>query len=65
MLCALPGSEQGTYAWLESQVYALEWQGLELHHLYCNLDFLDKPVSRQQQWDTFGTKVNGHFGACS
>ena len=24
-----------------------------------------KIVNRQRKWDTFGTKVNGHFKACS
>lgn len=41
----MPGSECATYAWLQSQVYAPEWQGLELHHLYRSLDFLDKHMS--------------------
>jgi len=46
----MPGSECDTYAWLQSQVYAPEWQGLELHHLYRSLDFLDKhmPVIEEQ-----------------
>jgi hypothetical protein len=46
----MPGSERGTYAWLQSQVYAPEWEGLELHHLYRSLDFLDKhmPVIEEQ-----------------
>jgi hypothetical protein len=41
----MPGSERDTYAWLQGQVYAPEWQGLELHHLYRSLDFLDKHMS--------------------
>ncbi len=41
----MPGSECDTYDWLQSQVYAPEWQGLELHHLYRSLDFLDKHIS--------------------
>jgi hypothetical protein len=36
----MPRSELGTYAWLQEKVYAPEWQGLELHHLYRSLDFL-------------------------
>jgi len=45
-----PGSECDTYDWLQSQVYAPEWQGLELHHLYRSLDFLAKhmPVIEEQ-----------------
>jgi transposase len=41
----MPGSECDTYHWLQNQVYAPEWQGLELHHLYRSLDFLDKHMS--------------------
>jgi hypothetical protein len=41
----MPGSECDTYDWLRSQVYAPEWQGLELHHLYRSLDFLAKHMS--------------------
>lgn len=46
----MPGSERSTYAWLQSQVYAPEWEGLELHHLYRSLDFLDKhmPIIEEQ-----------------
>jgi len=40
-----PGSECGAHAWLQGRVYAPEWQGLELHHLYRSLDFLDKHMS--------------------
>jgi len=36
----MPRSELGTYAWLRERVYAPEWEGLELHHLYRSLDFL-------------------------
>jgi hypothetical protein len=35
-----PRSELGSYSWLKEKVYALEWDGLELHHLYRSLDFL-------------------------
>lgn len=45
----MPGSERGTYAWLHSQVYAPEWQGLELHHLYRSLDFLDKHMATVEE----------------
>lgn len=41
----IPGSECDTYDWLQSQVYAPEWQGLELHRLYRSLDFLNKHMS--------------------
>lgn len=41
----MPGSECGTYSWLQGRVYAPEWQGLELHHLYRSLDFLDRHMS--------------------
>lgn len=46
----MPGSDCDTYAWLQGQVYAPEWQELELHHLYRSLDFLDKhmPVIEEQ-----------------
>ena len=41
----MPGSECDTYVWLQNQIYAPEWQGLELHHLYRSLDFLDKHMT--------------------
>jgi len=36
----MPRSELGSYSWLKEKVYAPEWEGLELHHLYRSLDFL-------------------------
>jgi len=36
----MPRSELGTFSWLKEKVYAPEWEGLELHHLYRSLDFL-------------------------
>jgi hypothetical protein len=36
----MPRSELGSYNWLKEKVYAPEWEGLELHHLYRSLDFL-------------------------
>jgi len=30
-----------------------------------NFLYDQKDVRRQGKWDTFGTKVNGHFEACS
>jgi hypothetical protein len=36
----MPRSEPGSYSWLKEKVYAPEWEGLELHHLYRSLDFL-------------------------
>lgn len=36
----MPGSERGTQSWLKEKVYAPEWEGVELHHLYRSLDFL-------------------------
>jgi hypothetical protein len=39
-LITMPRSELGSYNWLKEKVYAPEWEGLELHHLYRSLDFL-------------------------
>jgi hypothetical protein len=39
-LITMPRSELGSYGWLKEKVYAPEWEGLELHHLYRSLDFL-------------------------
>lgn len=43
-----PRSKRGTHAWL-SQVYAPQWEGLELHHLYQALDFLDEHMSTVEE----------------
>lgn len=36
-----PDSKLGAYEWLKREVYRPEFEGLELHHLYRALDFLD------------------------
>lgn len=59
----MPRSELGTYAWLKERVYAPEWQGLELHHLYRSLDFLAQHMGAVEEGlfarvrDLFSLKV--------
>ena len=38
----VPDSKLGAYEWLEKEVYRPGFEGLELHHLYRALDFLDE-----------------------
>ena len=46
---AMPRSELGSYSWLKEKVYAPEWEGLELHHLYRSLDFLAEHMETIEQ----------------
>jgi len=45
----MPRSELGSYGWLKEKVYAPEWEGLELHHLYRSLDFLAEHMGAMEE----------------
>ena len=44
-----PDSKLGAYEWLRERVYRPEFEGLELHHLYRALDFVDEHAKTMEE----------------
>jgi transposase len=44
-----PDSKLGTYDWLREKVFRPEFEGLELHHLYRALDFLEEHIKTVEE----------------